>query len=68
MSALGQKRTLSIVQSMSALPPKADIGSRDPDVRFVPKADIASRPIHVRFTHPARQQFRFGAGIRLRTG
>ena len=25
---------------MSALPPKADIGERDPDVRLVPKADI----------------------------
>jgi hypothetical protein len=26
---------------MSALPPKADIGRRQLDVRFVPKADIA---------------------------
>jgi hypothetical protein len=25
---------------MSALPPKADIGTQSPDVRFVPKADI----------------------------
>jgi hypothetical protein len=28
---------------MSALPPKADIGRRDYDVRFVPKADILRR-------------------------
>ena len=27
---------------MSALPPKADIGTRSWDVRFVPKADICS--------------------------
>jgi hypothetical protein len=26
---------------MSALPPKADIGERQLDVRFVPKADMA---------------------------
>jgi hypothetical protein len=26
---------------MSALPPKADIGERNWDVRFVPKADVA---------------------------
>jgi hypothetical protein len=40
MSALGQKRTLGHVRAMSALPPKADIGSQPRDVRFVPKADI----------------------------
>jgi hypothetical protein len=40
MSALGQKRTFRSVRLMSALPPKADIGQRDSDVRFVPKADI----------------------------
>jgi hypothetical protein len=27
---------------MSALPPKADIGGRQLDVRFVPEADIAT--------------------------
>src|SRR5262245_7983419 len=42
MSALGQKQTLGKVRLMSALPPKADIGTQPPDVRFVPKADIAS--------------------------
>ena len=40
MSALGQKQTWPPVRSMSALPPKADIGRRPLDVRFVPKADI----------------------------
>jgi len=28
---------------MSALPPKADIGTRSRNVRFVPKADILER-------------------------
>jgi hypothetical protein len=42
MSALGQKRTLKHLQSMSALPPKADIAEYDWDVRFVPKADIGT--------------------------
>ena len=38
MSALGQKRTLGHLRLMSALPPKADIGTQPRDVRFVPKA------------------------------
>ena len=38
MSALGQKRTLGGVRSMSAL---ADIGTQPRDVCSVPKADIA---------------------------
>src|SRR5215469_3822822 len=42
MSALGQKQTSKHVLAMSALPPKADIGTQPRDVRFVPKADIAS--------------------------
>src|SRR6516164_3094345 len=42
MSALGQKRTSQYVRAMSALPPKADIGTQPRDVRFVPKADIAA--------------------------
>jgi hypothetical protein len=37
-----QKRTSHWVGVMSALPPKADIGSTCQDVRFVPKADIDS--------------------------
>jgi hypothetical protein len=36
MSALGQKRTLPSAVVTSALPPKADIGERNWDVRFVP--------------------------------
>ena len=40
MSALGQKQTLRGVRPMSALPPKADIGTRSRDVCFVPEADI----------------------------
>src|SRR6516165_936805 len=40
MSALGQKQTSAHVHVMSALPPKADIGTQERDVRFVPKADI----------------------------
>jgi hypothetical protein len=37
MSQLGQKRKCRRFQVMSALPHKADINSRDRDVRFVPK-------------------------------
>jgi hypothetical protein len=40
MSALGHKRTFREVETMSALPPKADIGTQSRNVRFVPKADI----------------------------
>ena len=45
MSALGQKRTSEHVQSMSALPPIADIGTQARNVRFVPKADICTAAI-----------------------
>src|SRR5262249_11429579 len=38
-SALGQKQTLKRLRSMSAIPPKADIGTQSRNVRFVPKAD-----------------------------
>src|SRR5262249_54046567 len=47
MSALGQKRTSEHVQSMSALPPKADIETQSRNVRFVPKADICGAAIDV---------------------
>jgi hypothetical protein len=40
MSALGQKQTFRLSNGMSALPLKADIGTKPRDVRFVPKADI----------------------------
>jgi hypothetical protein len=36
MSQLGQKQTSHSETQMSALPPKADIGERSYDVRFVP--------------------------------
>jgi hypothetical protein len=47
MSALGHKRTFHEVQTMSALPPEADIAECDRDVRFVPKADSCTAAIHV---------------------
>jgi hypothetical protein len=40
MSALGQKQTSQCLCAMSALPPKADIGTQSRNVRFVPKADL----------------------------
>ena len=40
MSALGHKRTFRGAIVMSALPPKADIGRLDWNVRFGPEADI----------------------------
>src|SRR5262249_16790831 len=53
MSALGQKQTSEHVQSMSALPPKADIRTKPRNVRYVPKADSCTatimrsgRPLH----------------------
>jgi hypothetical protein len=36
----GSKADIAVQKSMSALPPKADIGTQSRDVRFVPKADI----------------------------
>ena len=44
MSALGQKRTSQRINVMSALPPKADIGTHSRDVCFVPKADMGPKP------------------------
>jgi hypothetical protein len=40
MCALGQKQTSADAGVMSALPPKADIGTQSWNFRFVPKADI----------------------------
>src|SRR6516164_5481095 len=42
MSALGQKQTSRHLQPMSALPPKADIGTQPCNVCFVPIADVTS--------------------------
>jgi hypothetical protein len=39
MSALGQKWTFGEAETMSALPPKADIEERAPNVRFAPLGD-----------------------------
>src|SRR5512135_1277925 len=41
MSALGHKQTCAVQKVMSALPPKADIGAAQINVRFGPRADIA---------------------------
>jgi len=51
---------------MSALPPKADIGTQPPDVRFVPKADIlhCGKEMSL-FDHLiglAKQRKRYGTG------
>jgi hypothetical protein len=51
MSALGQKQTLETVRVMSALPPKADIGTQPRYVRFVPRADMAGPDV---FAEPNR--------------
>jgi hypothetical protein len=47
MSALGHKRTFRDAHAMSALPPKADIGTQSPNVRFVPITDIAASFDHL---------------------
>src|SRR5262249_28273345 len=64
MSALGQKRTSRSVERMSALPPKADIGSRSWNVRFVPKADIlrCDKKHAISITSSARALLCFDAG------
>jgi hypothetical protein len=46
MSAMGQKQTSDCRPSMSALPPKADIGRRELNVRFVPEADSCTAAIN----------------------
>jgi hypothetical protein len=47
MSALGHKRTWRGEFAMSALPPKADIGTHPRNVRFVPKATSADSFDHL---------------------
>jgi hypothetical protein len=51
MSALGQKQTLQHVRTMSALPPKADIGTQPRNVRFVPFPDILRSNEKTLFEH-----------------
>jgi len=46
MSALGQKQTLGHLRLMSALPPKADIGTHSWNVCFVPIAGITNLSGH----------------------
>ena len=52
--ALGQKQTFALQQVMSALPPKADIGAAQINVRFVPKA--ALRPLFDYFVGAADER------------
>jgi hypothetical protein len=51
MSALGQKQTSAHVRVMSALPPKADIGSQPRNIRFVPFPDILRSNEKTLFEH-----------------
>src|SRR5262249_52573172 len=71
MSALGHKRTFSPRNTMSALPPKADIGTQSRDVRFVPIGDIAAASAAVlagvKKTRPTRKQARRFSSGRLET-
>src|SRR6516162_5295513 len=57
MSALGQKQTLTRLLYMSALPPKADIGTQSWNVRFVRRV----QPIDATPSNFAR-----GGGVRWR--
>jgi hypothetical protein len=52
MSALGHKQTFRSANAMSALPPKADIGAAQINVRIVPIADIRPK------TRTKRKPFR----------
>src|SRR5262249_36040533 len=55
-----------LLQRMSAIPPKADIGTQPRDVRFVPKADITPfvlaprRPRSVRLPPGSVERFPLG--------
>jgi hypothetical protein len=63
MSALGQKQTLDWRPLMSAIPPKADIDGRSPDVRFVPEADILHCGKRRRYSITSSAIARTSAGI-----
>ena len=56
MYALGHKRTSRRVNSMSALPPKADVVQHGSNVCFVPKADIDAPSDNLRFTPESGHQ------------
>jgi hypothetical protein len=51
MSGLGQKQTFAVQKAMSALPPKADIGTQSRNVRFVPQPDSCSAANTSSFDH-----------------
>src|SRR6516165_5518828 len=48
------------LRTMSALPPKADIGTQSRHVRFVPKADICGAANGCKFDHSPGRQRRTG--------
>src|SRR5262249_20813104 len=50
MSVWVEERTLKRLCPMSALPPKADIGTRSRDVRFLPEADSCGAAIDATLT------------------
>ena len=58
----GSKADIKLVRVMSALPPKADIGSQLRNVRFVPKADI------VHLVGSVREPGAVGVGIAVDAG
>src|SRR5215813_37569 len=55
MSALGQKQTYALQNSMSALPPKADTCGATRDVRFGPIADSCSAAIGIATRSPGQR-------------
>jgi len=56
MSALLQTRTFAVQKGMSALPPKADMGSATRYVRFGPEADSCSAAKYRRRPLPSAQK------------
>jgi hypothetical protein len=55
---------LNTAASMSALPPKADIGSTCQDVRFVPKADSCTAATAGEVLPNFRQHLAWAEGLR----
>jgi hypothetical protein len=70
MSALGQKQTSDYRLLMSALPPKADIGTQSRNVRFVPIADsfvaaISAEPHREWSCHPEATPYEFLSAMEI---
>jgi hypothetical protein len=63
MSAVGQKRTLRHMEPMSAIPPKADIGTQPWNVRLVPEADILRCGKNAVIRSPRRRDQAMTAGL-----